>query len=141
MGHGYVVWDGDKFYNNITRKEGYALLVSAVNKENYTKDVNNMLISNNIKFNQQQFDALVSFSYNLGTGWSYSSNLKNILLNSYSTLSSTNNNNIQARVDVYDGLNLRERYTTNSKILDVLLPNEIVTLVDTKKYNSIWYKV
>ena len=141
MGHGYVVWDGDKFYNNITRKEGYALLVSAVNKENYTKDVNNMLISNNIKFNQQQFDALVSFSYNLGTGWSYSSNLKNILLNSYSTLSSTKNNNIQARVDVYDGLNLRESYTTNSKVLDVLLPNEIVTLVDTKKYNSIWYKV
>lgn len=139
LAHGYVVWEGDKFYNGLTRKEAYALLVSAVNKENYTRDVNNMLINNNVNFNQQQFDSLVSFSYNLGTGWTYGSDLKNILLNSYGSKSVSNKTT--ARVNVDDGLNLRESYTTNSKILDVLGPNETVTLVDSNVYNSIWYKV
>ena len=67
----------------MTRSEGYALLVKAVNEGVYSSRVNDMLIGENIRFNQQQFDALVSFSYNLGTGWSYSSDIKTILLNSY----------------------------------------------------------
>lgn len=138
IAHGYVVWNGDKFYNGLTRNEGYALLVSAVNKENYTRDVNNMLINNNISFNQQQFDALVSFSYNLGTGWTYSSGLKNILLNSYTGL---NSSETKAVVEAYGGLNLRESYTTNSKILETMPDGDTVTIIDDQKYNSVWYKV
>ncbi len=80
IGHGYVVWSGDSYYDNLTKTEGYALLVKAVNEDSYTTAVNNMLINNGVKFNQQQFDALVSFSYNLGTGWTYSSDLRDILL-------------------------------------------------------------
>ncbi len=141
LAHGYVVWEGDKFYNGLTEKEGYALLVSAVNKENYARDVNNMLLQNGVKFNQQQFDALVSFSYNLGTSWTYSSDLKTILLNSYGSVVPSSSGTTTATVNVSDSLNLRESYTTSSKILDVLYPGEIVTLVSTQKYNSIWYKV
>lgn len=140
LAHGYVVWEGDKFYNGLTRNEGYALLVSAVNKENYARDVNNMLLNNSVRFNQQQFDALVSFSYNLGTGWTYSSDLKSLLLNSYGTITTTSGKTT-ATVNVTDSLNLRESYTTNSKVLEVLMPGETVTLVSTQKYNSIWYKV
>ena len=47
-------------------------------------------------------------------------------------------------IDLYIGilcLLLIFLYTTNSKILDVLGPNETVTLVDSNVYNSIWYKV
>lgn len=139
MGHGYVVWEGQTFYNWITRSEGYALLVSAVNNDNYTRDVNNMLLSNNVRFNQQQFDALVSFSYNLGTGWTYSSDLKSIVLNCYGAVSNTGKTTASVNAD--DGLNLRESYTTDSKIIGFLEPNETVTLVSTQKYNSIWYKV
>ena len=141
LAHGYVVWEGDTFYNGLTRNEGYALLVKAVNTEVYTSTVNSMLITNNIRFNQQQFDALVSFSYNLGTGWTYSSDLKNILLNSYGNVTTSSGNSMKAVVNVSDGLNLRESYTTNSKILDVLESGETVTLLSTQKYNSVWYKV
>lgn len=142
IAHGYVVWEGQTFYNALTRNEGYALLVDAVNNDNYTRDVNSMLISNNARFNQQQFDALVSFSYNLGTGWTYSSNLKNIVLNSYGNVTTTSSgNSMTAYVNVSNGLNLRESYTTNSKVIKVLSPNEKVTLVSTQKYNSVWYKV
>lgn len=83
LGHGQVVWEGECFYNNMTRSEAFALLVRSVNKLNFTSDVNSMLINNYAYFNQQQFDALVSFSYNLGTGWTYGSDLKSILLNAY----------------------------------------------------------
>lgn len=88
LGHGVVVWEGEKFYNNLTRGEAFAWLVKTVNNDTFTSRVNEMLISNNVRFNQQQFDALVSFSYNCGTGWTYSSDLKNILLNCYGYSSS-----------------------------------------------------
>lgn len=92
LGHGYVVWEGECFYDNLTRKEAFALLVRAVNKGSFTSDVNSMLINNYAYFNQQQFDALVSFSYNLGTGWTYGSDLKNIILNAYAPNGSRNLN-------------------------------------------------
>ena len=83
LGHGCVVWEGQNFYDNLTRSEAYALLVKTVNDDAFAKRVNDMLISNGVYFNQQQFDALVSFSYNLGTGWTYGSKLKDVVLNSY----------------------------------------------------------
>ena len=139
LGHGYVVWEGDKFYNNLTESEGYALLVDAVNNDSYTSKVNNMLISNKVRFNQRQFDALVSFSYNLGTGWTSSSDLKDILLNSIGTISS--DTVLTGKVTSYDGLNLRSKPTTSSSVTEVLSYGEKVTLVSSEKYNNVWYKV
>ncbi len=139
LGHGYVVWEGDRFYDNLTRSEGFALLVKAINTEVYTTKVNQMLIDNNIRFNQQQFDALVSYSYNLGTGWTVSSDLKNILLNSYGPVS--DGSTVYGYVDAVGGLNLRESYTTSSKVITVLGDGERVTLISTQKYNGVWYKV
>ncbi len=140
LGHGYVVWEGQCFYDNLTKSEGYALLVKAVNEESYTKRVNDMLIGNNIYFNQQQFDALVSFSYNLGTGWTYGSDLKTILLNSWGQVT-VNDSTMTGRVTSSDGLNLRSEATTSSSVIKVLNYNEAVTLVSTTRYNGIWYKV
>ncbi len=82
FGYGVVVWEGDCFYNHITKGEAFAWLVKTVNSKDFTKSVNSFLINNGLKFNQQQFDALISFSYNCGTGWTSSSDLKNIILNS-----------------------------------------------------------
>lgn len=139
LGYGYVVWEGEQFYDNLTKNEGYALLVDAVNNDSYTSKVNNMLVSNKVRFNQRQFDALVSFSYNLGTGWTSSSDLKDILLNSIGTISS--DTVLTGKVTAYDGLNLRSQPTTSSSVIDVLLHGEQVTLVSSEKYNNVWYKV
>ena len=140
LGYGYVVWEGQTFYNNLTKNEGYALLVNAVNNDSYTSAVNSMLIDNKIKFNQQQFDALVSFSYNLGTGWTKSSDLKNILLNSIST-SDSSDAVLTGTVTSSTGLNLRSEPTTSSNVIEILEYKEKVTILSSQKYNSVWYKV
>lgn len=50
----------------ITKEQAVELLKSDVaSRENY---VNNFLKTNNLLYNQHQFDALVSFIYNIGTG-------------------------------------------------------------------------
>ena len=139
LGYGYVVWEGWSFYDNLTKNEAYALLVSAVNQEVYARRVNEMLVANKIKFNQQQFDALVSFSYNLGTGWTYSSDLLDILCNSYGP--STSSGTATATVDADGGLYLRKSYTTSSDIITLMPDGSTVTLVSTNVYNGVWYKV
>ena len=140
LGHGVVVWEGDKFYNNLTRGEAFAWLIKTVNENVFTTRVNEMLINNGIRFNQQQFDALVSFSYNCGTGWTYSSDIKNILLNSYG-YSSSGTGTMKGKVTAPSGLYLRSGSTTSSGVIETLDYNETVTLVSTTKYNGVWYKV
>ena len=139
IAHGYVVWEGESFYNGLTKSEGYALLVSAMNKDAYSSKVNDMLINNRVRFNQQQFDALVSFSYNLGTGWTSSSDLKDILLDSYGKVA--DGTVVTGTVTSDSGLNLRKEATTSAEVIGVLGYQENVTLVSTTKYNSVWYKV
>ena len=68
LGYGRVVYSGEEFYNDLTKNEAYAYLVQTVNNEGYADRVNSFLIDNNVKYNQQQFDALVCFVYNTGTG-------------------------------------------------------------------------
>ena len=140
LGHGIVIWEGDQFYNNLTRNEAYAMLVDSINGSAFTNKVNNMLINNNVRFNQQQFDALVSFSYNLGPAWTTnsSSRLRQILLDSYGTISGTT---VTGTVSAAGGLNLRSASTTNSSVVKVLSNGERVTLLGTEKYNGVWYKV
>lgn len=68
LGYGVLVFTGEKFYNDLTKDEAYAYLVQNVNDAGYSKDVNTFLLDKKIKFNQQQFDALVCYTYNCGTG-------------------------------------------------------------------------
>lgn len=80
LGYGKVVGVGSSFYNHITRQEGIAYLFQTVNQEYYTRTVNSYLVSNGVKFNQQQFDALVSMTYNLGSSFLYDSDVMNLLI-------------------------------------------------------------
>lgn len=139
LGHGFVVWEGDKFYNHLSRSEGYALLVKSINESSFTTSVNNLLVNNNVRFNQQQFDALVSFSYNLGAGWTSSSDLRGILLDSYGTV--PDDASVVGTVTSTSGLNLRKEATTSSAVVSRLGYQESVTLISTTKYNGVWYKV
>lgn len=84
VGHGYVVTKTNNvFYNNLTRTEAYAMLVNTVNSGDYAKAVENFRKEHNIKMSQAQFDALVSFVYNCGTGALSTKNYDtpNIILN------------------------------------------------------------
>lgn len=68
LGYGVLVFPGEMFYNKLTKTEAYALLSQSVNNDGYSDRVNTFLLDNKIKFNQQQYDALVCFAYNCGTG-------------------------------------------------------------------------
>lgn len=68
VGYGKVIQKGETFYNNLTKKEAYAYLVQTCNNGVYTSKTNQVLMNNGTKYNQNQFDALVSLVYNCGTG-------------------------------------------------------------------------
>ncbi|MDD5953368.1 MAG: SH3 domain-containing protein [Oscillospiraceae bacterium] len=96
VGYGYTFGAGATFYNNLTKSEAWALLCEAVNKESYTKQVNEFITKNNIRANQYQFDAMTSFSYNCGSGWwngTAQFDLRVLLLNA------VNPNSVQSKIN------------------------------------------
>lgn len=68
VGYGNVIQKNQAFYNNLTTSEIYAMLVDKINDGGYAKAVNTFRSTNNLKISQAQFDALVSFVYNCGSG-------------------------------------------------------------------------
>ena len=80
IGYGDRIFVGKAFYNNITQQEAFVNLIRHLNQEKTSRNVNKMLVENGIEFSQNQFDALVSFSYNIGTYWTINSTLRDILL-------------------------------------------------------------
>lgn len=68
VGYGFVVQKNQSFYNNMTPSELRGKLVDAVNNGGYSAAVNRFCVNNNLKVSQAQFDMLVSFVYNCGTG-------------------------------------------------------------------------
>lgn len=136
VGYGRVVYAGTVFYNGMTKNEAYAYLVKTVNDGGYTSKVNEFLTSNNIKFNQPQFDALVDFSYNLGIyALSNNSDLSSVLKNCYGK-ESYKNKAYTNRLNVV----LRSEAKDSADVLKTLEPNTTVKLDSTKLYNKSWYK-
>ncbi len=77
---GYGTACGENEYpDGITEAEADALLRSAVLK--YELYVNSFVSANDVELNQNQYDALVSFTYNLGNVWSGDFTLKTYLIN------------------------------------------------------------
>lgn len=140
-GYGVVIQAGDMFYNRAAMSEYFADLVNQINENIYSSYVNEFLQSNKIKYNQQQFDSLVCFTYNLGVYSLQNASLKSVLLNCYepSAGSSSNSSTATVRVDGY--LNLRSGAGTNYTVIDKLYNGDTVTVLDSKKVNEVWLKV
>lgn len=70
----------DYLANGISKKEAEALLMDALAE--VSQAINQNLIQKyGLSLNQHQFDALVSFSFNIGTGWmTYDSTLRDVLV-------------------------------------------------------------
>lgn len=140
LGYGKVVLTNEQFYNNLTKNEAYAYLCQTVNKGGYTTKTNSFLIDNGIKFNQQQFDSLVCFTYNVGASAIYNdSDLQSVLLNTGS-----GGSNVKAGASGYvnaSDVNLRSGAGTNYSVVTCMSKNTKFTFVDGKVYNSSWYKI
>ncbi len=141
LGYGKVVWSGEQFYNNLTRTEAYAYLCQTVNSGGYTTRVNRFLLTNNVKCNQQQFDALVCFTYNVGAyAIDNDSDLSDVLLNTTALPSQSPAADVQGYVSG-DGVNLRSGASTSYSVVTVMSYGTSFTFADGNLYNGNWYKI
>jgi len=136
IGYGHLATPNEPLYNDITPTYGRALLYNTVCNKEYTKDLNEFLIENKIKINQRQFDALVSFCYNLGTRWLKNSDLKNILLDTENVPEK-----ILGKVNYKSGIRIRKIPDLSAEIISVIPFDEEVEILSSQKYNENWYNV
>lgn len=134
IGYGKSVHPYEPFYNNLNKEEAYGDFLQKVNCSGFANSVNDLLAGNNIKFNQHQFDALVSFTYNIGKAWTRKSYLRSLILNS-----GKQNGSTFGTVNSSNGLFLRENASIQSKKLASLYYGEKVTILGKK--NEKWYNV
>lgn len=138
IGYGKRIYPYEVFYNNLSADEMHNMFLNAINHSAFPQNVNKFLIKNKIKFNQQQFDALVSLSYNLGYGWLYSnSELAKIILDCTKKQKSS----FYGIVNSSNGLWVRSKPSTTGKKLLALRNGEEIDILDLKKINEKWYKI
>ena len=135
VGYGRVIYSGEQFYNTMTKNEAFAYLVQTVNNEGYASKVNSFLVGNKVKFNQQQFDALVCLVYNTGAGiLTGDDQLKSALLTCSDGSGGTTTYYINGSY-----VRIRKGPGTSYDIIKELEYNTTVTVLSTK--NSAWYQV
>lgn len=65
IGNGIVLNVGDTFYNNQTSEEAYGYMGAYVHRL-FSVQLNSFITKNSLILTQNQYDALISFSYNMG---------------------------------------------------------------------------
>ncbi len=136
IGYGRVIFTGQQFYNHLTKREAFAYLVQSVNNDGYATKMNEFLLRNKVKFNQQQFDALVSLVYNTGTGViSDNSDVGRVLLNC------SDGSGSQSSYYYINGsdVRLRKGPGTNTAIIKEMDYGTAITVI--AKTNSSWWNV
>lgn len=140
LGYGKVVYVGDTFYNDMTKTEALAQLYDTVNNGGYSSNVNSYLQSLNANYNQQQFDSLASFAYNIGYyGLKSDSEIRALILESKEKKTQEADKN--AAFINGTQVNFRKGAGTEFESLGWLNYPDTLTLVDTKLVNEVWYHV
>ncbi len=146
IGYGQTFGTGVQFYNNMSKTEAWSLLVKSINAGSYTSEVNRFLQNNGIKATQSQFDALVSFSYNIGSGyWNGTSqmDLREIMLNAVVPPTIAAGTSLPASV-TFQGARLYNSPSKSASVLRAVNNGTSVQVLEASYDSSIksgWYKV
>lgn len=144
VGYGYVVPRNSTFYNNLTDAEMWALLLETVNEDGYDRAVNYFRSNYDLKINQAQHDALVSFVYNLGTSTLSSGfGFCRVMLNAVAPPNASEANPISGTLNV-EAADMREQPSPSAKKIITVPNNSKVQVIGTKTYSDtkqIWYQI
>ena len=147
VGYGYVVSKNTTFYNNLTRSEAKAMLADTVNRGSYTTEINRFISSNGLLMSQCQFDALASFSYNVGAGyWNGSGNcyVRTVIMNAVVPPQDLSSSNPYGGKVTASTLPMYQDHSTSSTQITTLKINTSVNILDYYRDSSTkqsWYKV
>ena len=147
VGYGYVVSKNTTFYNNLTRSEAKAMLADTVNRGSYTTEINRFISSNGLLMSQCQFDALASFSYNVGAGyWNGSGNcyVCTVIMNAVVPPQDLSSSNPYGGKVTASTLPMYQDHSASSTQITTLKINTSVNILDYYRDSSAkqsWYKV
>ena len=147
VGYGYVVSKNTTFYNNLTRSEAKAMLADTVNRGSYTTEINRFISSNSLLMSQCQFDALASFSYNVGAGyWNGSGNcyVRTVIMNAVVPPQDLSSSNPYGGKVTASTLPMYQDHSASSTQITTLKINTSVNITDYYRDSSTkqsWYKV
>ena len=147
VGYGYVVSRNTTFYNNLTRSEAKAMLADTVNRGSYTTEINRFISSNGLLMSQCQFDALASFSYNVGAGyWNGSGNcyVRTVIMNAVVPPQDLSSSNPYGGKVTASTLPMYQDHSASSTQITTLKINTSVNILDYYRDSSTkqsWYKV
>lgn len=149
VGYGFVVNENTSFYNGLTETEAMVMLADTLNRRGYTTQLNKFIRDNGIHMNQSQFDALVSFSYNIGSGyWNSNSKfyirtiLRDNTLSMPATLSASQP--LPGQVSNTDGIKMYDDHSGSAAMLKSLSHGNTVSIVEYYRNADTaeaWYKV
>ena len=147
VGYGYVVSKNTTFYNNLTRSEAKAMLADTVNRGSYTTEINRFISSNGLLMSQCQFDALASFSYNVGAGyWNGSGDcyVRTVIMNTVVPPQDLSSSNPYGGKVTASTLPMYQDHSASSTQITTLRINTSVNILDYYRDSSTkqsWYKV
>ena len=147
VGYGYVVSKNTTFYNNLTRSEAKAMLADTVNRGSYTTEINRFISSNGLLMSQCQFDALASFSYNVGAGyWNGSGNcyVRTVIMNTVVPPQDLSSSNPYGGKVTASTLPMYQDHSASSTQITTLKINTSVNILDYYRDSNTkqsWYKV
>ena len=147
VGYGYVVSKNTTFYNNLTRSEAKAMLADTVNRGSYTTEINRFISSNGLLMSQCQFDALASFSYNVGAGyWNGSGNcyVRTVIMNAVVPPQDLSSSNPCGGKVTASTLPMYQDHSAPSTQITTLKISTSVNILDYYRDSSTkqsWYKV
>lgn len=147
VGYGYVVSKNTTFYNSLTRSEAKAMLADTVNRGSYTTEINRFISSNGLLMSQCQFDALASFSYNVGAGyWNGSGNcyVRTVIMNTVVPPQDLSSSNPYGGKVTASTLPMYQDHSASSTQITTLKINASVNILDYYRDSSTkqsWYKV